>query len=512
MSQATTRTRHRSNPAERQRRGTRGGDDERGKANPTSGSALKGAPSLDEAEAPCLLSIEHRGVRATQPVRVLITVFLAASILGPQSLRFGSRDAAAALGPIAAVDLIALIHVALIVSAAVAGLAGVMARPVRCYWRTLLARSLLSRLCIRWFILWLAFSGLSVLWSVAPTYTIISWLRLFGIAALTGVFVAVGRDRLSLVRFFWWFSAAKMASIAVLALIDPSLVGREIEVGYRLTGGVLPDYGVSGLIFVAASIALYRVPVSTASFLNPMFDRRWFVIVSVLAGTGFTLLARTRFSILALLALLAVVAWTSRTKLLALLATGGVIGLALVDSPRINEAAFTVVFRGREGLFELSARDLALEHVLAWSAENRLLGAGFAAGSRTAMVDFMRETGIQMGAPHDALSAVVPDTGLVGLALLVPLTGLLFVGLLRSLSSRKVDAVQPFGVFVAGMVMLAFSSSIASAGIASADMVASVPLIVVAALGGGRSQDDGVDGSGQAKPAIDSSTPATHLG
>jgi O-antigen ligase len=51
--------------------------------------------------------------------------------------------------------------------------------------------------------------------------------------------------------------------------------------------------------------------------------------------------------------------------------------------------------------------------------DSPLLGYGFAAGTRNSLIDFVNRRGLNIGAGHDALSTVLVDLGLVGLALLL---------------------------------------------------------------------------------------------
>jgi hypothetical protein len=420
----------------------------------------------------------HSRVRATAPIRRLVSLLLTVMLLGPQSFRLGSRDPDAVLGAATNLGFDALIHSSFIVAGAIAAVALLFTRPVRRYYAAILRDSRFARVALRAFLVWAGLAGVSLLWTLAPQFTLLSWLRLVATAGLLAIVVALGRDRLTLVRFFWWYSAVKCGLIVVLGLLDPSLVGRSTELGFRLTGGVLPDYGVSGFLLVASSLGLLLAR-RAGGCVPPPLRRPAFAVSIIVFGSGFALLGRSRYVILALLILLVAAAWAYRARFVGALALGSAAIFAIVDSPMVTNAAFDVLFRGRDNVLAFSERDRALEHVLVWSADRQLLGGGFASGSRTAMADFMARTGIALGAPHDVVSTVVPDLGWAGTAVLGALVLTMLLGLVVVLSRLREQMLGPLALFAVASIVLAFASSASGPGVAGPDMFSSLPFIAV---------------------------------
>jgi O-antigen ligase len=102
----------------------------------------------------------------------------------------------------------------------------------------------------------------------------------------------------------------------------------------------------------------------------------------------------------------------------ALIATGVGVGIAAL-LPAALEGIVTVGTRGGEGLDTLSGRTEAFSHLIELWRDSPLIGYGFGAGTRNALVDFVARSGLNIGAGHDAISTVLVDLGLVGLSLLL---------------------------------------------------------------------------------------------
>ncbi len=420
----------------------------------------------------------HSRVRATASIRIPVSLLLTVMLLGPQSFRLGSRDPDAVLGAATGLGFDVLVHSGFIVAGFIAAVALLFTRPVRGYYAAILRDSRLARVAFRTFLVWAGLAGVSLSWSLAVEFTLLNWLRLVATAGLLVIVVALGRDRLTLVRFFWWYAAAKCGLIVALGLLNPSLVGSSTELGFRLTGGVLPDYGVSGFLLVASSLTLLLARRSGAP-VPPPLRRPALAVFIIVFGSGFVLLGRSRYVIMALLILLVSAAWAYRLRFVGLLVVASAAMFAIVDSPMVTSTAFDVLFRGRENAFAFSARDLALQHVLAWSAERPLVGGGFASGSRTAMADFMARTGIAMGAPHDVVSTVVPDLGWAGAAVLGGLVLTMVFGLVVVLSRLRQQLLGPLALFALASIVLAFASSVSGSGVAGPDMFSSLPFVAV---------------------------------
>jgi hypothetical protein len=430
------------------------------------------------AEAPRRVLAADWGVPATSPIRAIAHVSLATLFLGPPSLRTVERDAGAILGGGAGFDTTAVAQGALITAAFLTGLVLVLNPSVRRFWRSRTQTSRFERVCLGSLSLWVIYTGASISFSLSPLFSLVTWMRLTGLVFLLLVVIAIGRDRNSLVRFIWWYSLSKILVIGLLGVVDPNLVGRSIDLGYRLTGGILTDYGASGVLFVASSITLSRA--SPQRRLGRLLGSHpWLLAACIGVGGFYTLLARSRFSILALLAVLSMAAWFYRARFLTIVISTATVAAIAVDSSRFADVTLNTVFRGREGLVSVSARDLAFSHVLAWSAERRLFGAGFAAGSRAAMADFLHATGIQMGTPHDAFSASLADGGYVGLFVLGVLTVVVSTGVAIALILSRRTGAGSLSFFAASALLLALASSVAGGGIASADFLAVTPAILL---------------------------------
>ena len=180
----------------------------------------------------------------------------------------------------------------------------------------------------------------------------------------------------------------------------------------RLTGGMFADYGssalISGLFFLTVvlfgSKPVYRLLAGGA------YVGTW--VLLVLSQTRSTMAAGVAFLVIMLHA-------HPRARVQgALIAAGVGVGIAAL-LPAALEGIVTVGTRRGEGLDTLSGRTEAFAYLIEQWQDSPLLGYGFGAGTRNSLIDFVARRGLNIGAGHDALSTVLVDLGLVGLALLL---------------------------------------------------------------------------------------------
>jgi O-antigen ligase len=95
------------------------------------------------------------------------------------------------------------------------------------------------------------------------------------------------------------------------------------------------------------------------------------------------------------------------------------VGVAIIGLlPVVGQTIVSTGTREGQGLDTLSGRTIAFSYLVEQWRESPLIGHGYAAGTRNALLEFVVRERINIGAGHDALSTVLVDLGLVGLAVL----------------------------------------------------------------------------------------------
>jgi O-antigen ligase len=180
----------------------------------------------------------------------------------------------------------------------------------------------------------------------------------------------------------------------------------------RVTGGMFADYGssalISGLFFL--TVALFGS--------RPAY--RWLAAAAYLGTWALLVLSQTRSTMAAGIAFLVIMLHAHpRARVQGALIAAG-LGLAMAAIfPAALKGVTDVGTRRGEGLDTLSGRTEAFAYLMDKWQDSPLLGYGFAAGTRNSLIDFVNRRGLNIGAGHDALSTVLVDLGLVGLALLL---------------------------------------------------------------------------------------------
>jgi O-antigen ligase len=142
-----------------------------------------------------------------------------------------------------------------------------------------------------------------------------------------------------------------------------------------------------------------------------------------------------------------------------LIATG--VGLTLVALlPAGLKEIVSVGTRRGEGLDTLSGRTEAFSYLMDQWHGSPLLGYGFAAGTRNALLDFVARSGLNIGAGHDALSTVLVDLGIIGFLLLLVAyaSAWLAVGRLYQATRSRRDATVIVHQLVCLLVFVGFKA------------------------------------------------------
>ncbi|MGH8904976.1 MAG: O-antigen ligase family protein [Egibacteraceae bacterium] len=353
--------------------------------------------------------------RRLPPVDNALVLLAGALIIwGPPAIRRATADRplSAALDSPLSLDPAALLQVASWLLAAV--LAGFWL--VRHLGRgTLPLDSLLSERPVRWYLLFGLMAVASAAYSASPLYTLYFALRIFvGMAVLALIAWHGGPDgaRRLLSLAFLVFGLQTVA-ISVLFLIDPTLVGGiDGGVRFRLTGGVLSDYGASALI-----VGLYFL---TLLLFGSTRRQRIVGTAGYIASWGLIVASATRSTMASGLLFLVIMALAhprlrNKVALLGLIAVVALLGLV----PAFGQSVFGVLTRQGEGLEDLSGRTVAFTYLLDQWQSSPVVGYGFGAGTRAALIPFVEQTGLGIGAGHDMLSTVLVDLGAVGALILL---------------------------------------------------------------------------------------------
>jgi hypothetical protein len=353
--------------------------------------------------------MSEKAARGSLLVAALLIVW------GPPALRSGGRDLAVALADPFALDAAALLQVGAWVFADALVLLLVVSHDAR---RTQFLSDILSDRPVRWYGLYGMLGLVSATYSVSPFYTVFFAHK-----------IIVGLLLLALLEWHWpshhgsralqvlfWVFSLQAAAIAILYFVDREWVV-PLESGdgsepVRVTGGVFADYGSSGLIS-----GLFFLTVSLFGS-KPVY--RWLAGGAYVGTWALIVLSQTRATMAAGVAFLVVMLHAHpRARVQgALIATGVGLGIAAL-LPAALGGIVSVGTRRGEGLETLSGRTEAFSYLIEKWQDSPLLGHGFGAGTRDALINFVIRRGLNIGAGHDAISTVLVDLGLIGLSLLL---------------------------------------------------------------------------------------------
>jgi hypothetical protein len=272
---------------------------------------------------------------------------------------------------------------------------------------------------IAWYLGYGILAFASAGWSPAPPYTLFAASKLLtGLLVFTLIVYYERNATLDrALKLLLWVYAAKLAALALLFVVSPDLVYQEKYQGLelaarRVTGGaVLEDYGTSPLF---AGLLMLSVAI---------FGSNWVRRTLALAGYAFAwiflLLAQSRTgAMMGLIFLAIMVSWKKASRAVAVLAGAAIAGLGLsILWPQVA-LMLKLATRSGEGLDTLSGRTTAFDYLMNWWRQSPIIGNGYGAGTRSALVEFVKITGLGIGAGHDVLSTVLVDLGLVGLVVL----------------------------------------------------------------------------------------------
>lgn len=268
---------------------------------------------------------------------------------------------------------------------------------------------------VRWYLAYGVLGIASSVYSPSPLYTIYFALQIIvGVLAVVLLLHRAGPDRVDLaLKISYAVFVLQMLAILALYTVDPFLVGEipQGEIGYRLNGGILRDYGVSALYAGLLFLSLAR-----------SCPRRWqraLSLLAYLATWGVLAAARTRSTTITAI-LIAIVMFAThpsrRVKIFAALAGAVVTGLAAIAG--IYGPLLELLSRSGSGITTLSGRTTAFSFLIEQWRQSPIWGLGYAAGARTSLVDFVADTRLHIGAAHDVISKVLIDLGLIGAVVL----------------------------------------------------------------------------------------------
>jgi O-antigen ligase len=345
---------------------------------------------------------------------IALLIFGALILSGPPRLR--TRDLDAALEQPLSLDPAALLQVV-----AWMGAGGIVAYLI---YRDHLRRGGLLRALSRdrliaWYLAFALLGVASAAWSASPPYTLFSASKLLiGVLAVI-LIVSYGRyatiDRA--IRLLFIVYAVKFSVLIMLFLIRPQLVyqaeyqGRLLTTP-RLNGGVvLEDFGTSPLF---TGLALLTVAIFGSSRA-----RRRLALLGYVVTWIFLVLSQTRTAIIPGVIFLVIMASLRKSsRAVAVLIAAAALGLCLTVLVRQSEAVLRVATRAGEGVSTISGRTDAFDYLIEQWRASPIVGFGYGAGTRILLIDFVKATGLGIGAGHDILSTTLVDLGLLGAAIL----------------------------------------------------------------------------------------------
>lgn len=397
----------------------------------------------------------------------LLTILLALMIWGPPRLRFEQRSVEAAFSHPLNMDGAALFQVGVWLTGGIVASLLVLRRGLPFE---------LTRGPLQGYAFFGIFAAGSALYSVDRLYTLFFASKIV-IACLIATFAvrAATGDRVSqLLRVFFAPFLWQWLAIALLYFLVPDLVGVYLRSGsYRLNGGLFLDYGVS-----AAMSGLFFL---TRALYTPGRGRRLLYWLFYMPTWYFVAISQTRTTMLGALFFAAILTLLHPKVSVRLLAVClGVVGSALALLYGFGQPLMDFITRneGLESLVGLTGRASAFSYLLDWWRTAPVTGYGYGM-SRYLLMAFFNDSGLGIGAAHDALSRVLVELGVVGVLLLMVA---LLLGWREVLSlwrrSRGNPERYPQAQMILALMVWSTVSSVTSGGIADL----SFPFVVAATV------------------------------
>lgn len=336
-----------------------------------------------------------------------LVVFSFMLLTGPPRLR--ARDLTTALDSPFTLDPAALVQVVTWVGAALTIAYILMTYPR--YWG--MFRSLVRDRPVAAYLALALLAMASMLWSPSPLYTLFFAAKLvIGVTALALLTVHGRKARFD--RPVRVMLAVCVLKLSVLILVFPVKAPLVVAytssspLGWRLSGGpLLEDYGNSSLFLGMWFLAIGLFGESRKRRLRAL-AAYGFTWVTLLLGQGRTQILTGVFAFLIMLSL------TPRSRSKQVLIGLGCAALLMVIAVGRLDTLTGIATRGGEGVSNLTGRTDAFDYLMPVWRQKPLLGWGYAAGTRAALLGFQKESGLGIGAGHDILSTTLVDLGVVG--------------------------------------------------------------------------------------------------
>jgi len=330
---------------------------------------------------------------------------------------------------------------------------------------------------LRFYLLYGLLALASAAYSVSPLYTLFFAGKILVSVFAVGLLVKRADMAATVPHFLKLFFFAQIFQWLLTVftfLMNPELVGSELtDIGYRLSGGLFEDYGtpaaLAGIYFLCEALYLRRGLVRVI-FMG-LYGLTWI----------FVILSRTRSTILgAVCVLFCALVLHSSMRVRIMTVISGTLLLMAISLSTFSNMIVSYGLRGQnaEALLSLTGRVHAFRFLMTEWQSAPWLGHGYAAGSRQLLMAFVDQTGLGIGAAHDAASKVLTDLGLVGCMLLTFILVAAWrevVRLLRSVKHRK--DVRPLAVHVWCLLTFFTLISVVSSGIADAGF----PFLIISA-------------------------------
>jgi hypothetical protein len=335
---------------------------------------------------------------------------------------------------------------------------------------------------LKWYFLYGALAMASAVYSVRPLYTIFFAAKIL-IALLIAAFLTDRTDLSApmplVMRLFFVVSIGECLLNLTFLAIDRALVGSEVPlIGYRLAGGMLEDYGtpaaMSGLYFLSSAVF-------TSDRVIRFVHGALYLVTWVFLGLG-----RTRSSIIGgmvVMVLILVLCRKPSTRVLTFIVIG-LVCMTLVVT-QLTDPIITFGLRGQNvnSLLTLSGRTNAFAFLLEQWKQSPLLGIGYGAGSRFLLMRFVAQSGLGIGAAHDALSKVLVELGLVGTVLITVIVAVIWREMFQLIHIvRGHSELRPVAARLFAMLAYFTLTSIVSAGISEVQSAFLVVAICVAVV------------------------------
>ncbi len=334
-------------------------------------------------------------------------------LLGPPTLREGRNASDAFTSPLANLDTTYLLHLGVWIIAGVYVFLVIIANPkILGYFITLFR---LQPSC--WYMFFLFLALLSSIWSIFPLYTLFFVYKILVTILITLILVIKSiqykqspiRNLIQIIGNAYLFG---MTLLTFLFLVDPSLVSKPSIgiINFRLTGGFLNDYGSYALLTFSyiTTQKLLNNRVLSGNRVIYLTIIAWCIILLILAQTR-----SIWFAFFVILCLLIIFGLQGLLKRIYIVISLLAISITILS---MGEIVIQYFVRGQspESLLTLSARTIMFAYNMEIWKESPIIGFGYHAGSRSAAVQFIQSTGINLGAAHDIISKTLLDLGLLG--------------------------------------------------------------------------------------------------